>query len=170
MNNWTGVQLMICGVLAVVFAVCRGLIWRWEHTEQTNYDERQMAAQGKAGKTAFVFLLIYLAVLMLLPFLGQELSADGYNTAICMGILLGGAVYATLAIWTDAYAGRMKWQAVVLVLLALGVLMLYDYLDGVVSMRGIFAWMEHWVRFAAGVVSFYLALILFAHKKFCGED
>lgn len=157
--------LLLAGALAAVFALSLVLIRRWENWEP-RYDERQQTAQGRAGKSAFGVVMVYLAVLLLLPMFNQELTVQVYNTALWAGVLLGAAVYATIAIWTDAYAGRwFRWQIAVPCLFVLAGLHLYDFVDGVIIMSGILVDVDFRVKLAVGVLDLYLAVLVFVRAK-----
>ena len=66
------------------------------------YDERQIAAQGKAFKLAFFTMIVYDMLLLLL--LGAEIPVPADNAfLVFFGLLLSVAVFAIYSVLNDAY-------------------------------------------------------------------
>lgn len=160
------ILLLSIGIFAAVFGLCRFLVWRWENYESAGDDERQLEVQGKAAKAAFGILLAYFIGVLALRLFQLELSAEDYDSVLWLGVMLGVAVYSTITIWLDAYAGlRVRWRIVVVVLLALSGLLLGDLLDGVLTLHGPFVHVNFWLKIAAGVFFLYLALLVLVRMK-----
>lgn len=174
--------IFLCGscALVAIFAICRFLIWRWEHYEDISHDERQQADQQKAGNAAFCALMVYLAVVQLLRMLDPDQMTQVTDSLLWVGLLLGIAVYGTIAIWTNAYHfTQKKRKAVILVLLGLAAVHLADFMDigyvyrqgkwwytgQVLTQRGIFVNVDFRVKLIVGLVWLYLALLAFVRKK-----
>jgi len=176
--------VMVClasiGVLAAVFCLCRLLIWRWNAYEGGKYDERQIADQDRAGKTAFGVLMAYLAVIQILRMLELPVSIQNIDSLLWIGLLLGISVYGTIAIWTNAYnVMQKKGKTVIFILLGLAAVHLADFIDlgyvyregswwyvgTVLSQRGIFVNVDAWVKLAVGLVWLYLALLMLIRGK-----
>ncbi len=166
--------------LALVFGVCRFLIWRWTAFEGGKYDERQVADQDRAGKTAFAVLLGYLAVIQILRMLDLQFTVETYDSLLWIGILLGIAVYGTITIWTNAYNFvQKKWKTVIFVLLGLAVVHLSDFIDlgyvyrngtwwqvgTIISQGGIFLHVDYRIKLIVGLVWLYLALLVVIRRK-----
>ena len=161
---------MTVGALAGVFALCRWLIRRWE-SGADGCDERQGIARGKAGRVAFLFLMAYLVGFLILRLLGLSITDEALDAALWLGLLLGGAVYSTIAVWMDAWLGLYKkWKNVVIALVAAAAVLLWDYLDGVIWMRGLFLNQSPWLGLIAGVFCLYLALLLTVRMRPDGEE
>lgn len=158
--------LLYIGSFAVIFSLCRALIWKWENYENYKNDERQAANQGKAGKTAFTVVMLYLITVLLLRFLEWETEQETFDSLLWLGVLFGAGVYATITIWTDAYTWlRTKWKTVVTCLMVCAALHLYDYFDGVVVQWSNFTNLAYWLKMAAGVFFLYLALLVYIRMK-----
>ena len=179
MNIWM-ILLWCIGALTAVFGGCRILLWRWDRYESRRYVERQTADQDRAGKTAFFALMGYLATVQLLRMLTLEGIAQAMDSLLWIGLLLGIAVYGTIAIWTNAYNfTQKKWKAAFLGLLGLAVVHLADFVDlgyvyrdgtwwyvgQVLTQHGIFVNVDFWVKLVVGLVWLYLALLVFVRKK-----
>lgn len=176
-----GMILFFCtGALLAVFGICRILLWRWGRYESGRYDERQTADQDRAGKTAFFALMGYLAAVLFLCSLEPEAMTQVLDSLLWVGLLLGIAVYGTIAIWSNAYNfTQKKWKAAFFVLLGLAAVHLADFLDlgyvyrdgtwwyvgQVLTQQGIFVNVDFWVKLAVGLVWLYLALLVFVRKK-----
>lgn len=176
-----GMILLCCiAALAFVFGGCCILLWRWDCYESGRYDERQTADQDRAGKTAFFALMGYLAAVQLLRMLNLEGMTQMLDSLLWVGLLLGIAVYGTIAIWTNAYNfTQKKWKAVVLGLLGLAAVHLADFVDlgyvyrdgtwwyvgQILTQRGIFVNVDFRVKLIVGLVWLYLALLVFVRKK-----
>jgi len=176
-----GMMLLFCvGALLAVFGICRMLLWRWDRYESGRYDERQTADQARAGKIAFFALMGYLAAVVLFRMLEPEGMTLLLDSLLWAGLLLGIAVYGTIAIWTNAYNfTQKKWKAAFLCLLGLAAVHLADFLDlgyvyrdgawwyvgQVLTQQGIFVNVDFRVKLAVGLVWLYLALLVFVRKK-----
>lgn len=180
MMTYINICLASIGVLAAVFCLCRFLIWRWTAYEGGRYDERQVADQDRAGKTAFAVLMGYLAVIQILRMLELPVSVQNIDSLLWIGLLLGIAVYGTITIWTNAYhVMQKKGKTVIFVLLGLAAVHLADFIDlgyvyregtwwyvgTVLSQRGIFVNVDAWVKLAVGLVWLYLAFLVFVRRK-----
>lgn len=100
--NFEWVTGFVVGLLAVavVFAVVRRMALRRGEGPR-KYDERQVAARGKAYAAAYFTLLIYLAVWLVLSSL--ELPFFPGTAAILLGFLLSITVFVCYSIFHDAY-------------------------------------------------------------------
>ena len=174
------IGLICMGVLAAVFGLCRLLIWRWNAYEGGAYDERQVADQNRAGKVSFFTLMVYLSVLQLLRMLALEGIENAMDTLIWVGLLLGIAVYGTIAIWTNGYnVMQKKGKWTILILLALAAVHLADFIDigyvyrqgqwwfvgTVLRQGGIFGNVDFRVKLVVGLVWLYLAVLVFIRRK-----
>lgn len=179
MNTW---MILLCciGALSAVFGGCRLLLWRWDRYESGRYDERQTADQDRAGKTAFLVLMGYLAAVQLLRMLDPEVMTQLLDSLLWMGLLLGIAIYGTIAIWANAYNfTQKKWKAAFIGLLGLAAVHLVDFVDigyvyrfgtwwhtgQIITQRGIFVNVDYRVKLVVGLVWLYLALLVFIRKK-----
>lgn len=81
------------------------------------YDERQLAAQGKAAKAAMLTHLAYAAV-CIVYFAGWEPKWLDVPTAMFFGIALAAGVYAVYCILHDAYFSISRSPRITLVGLA----------------------------------------------------
>ncbi len=161
---------LTAGDLAGVFAGCRWLIQRWEDGDD-GCDERQRIARGRAGRAAYLFLMAYLGGFLILRLLGLSITDEGLDTALWLGLLLGGAVYSTIAVWMDAWLGLYKkWKNEVIGLLIAAAVLLWDYLDGVIRMGGLFVNQTPWLGLIAGTFCLYLALLLTIRMRVNAED
>ncbi|MCR4778700.1 MAG: hypothetical protein K5858_07635 [Lachnospiraceae bacterium] len=90
---------VVVGLLIVALIV---VSLRKENAPAVNYDERQIAEQGKSYKYGFFAMLIYY-VLVLMVFAGGIKLPITNDILIFTGLLVGGAFMATNSILKDAY-------------------------------------------------------------------
>ncbi len=90
------------------------------------YDERQIAAQGRAAKAAFFTNLIYTAACIAV-FTAMEAPSAVVQTALFLGLLLSVGVYAVVCILRDAYFNLSDSPRKTLILL--GVLAAIQFLN-----------------------------------------
>lgn len=100
--NIAWVSGFIVGLLAVfvVSLIIRKIILKKNGTPG-EYDERQVAARGKAYAIAYFTQLIYLAVWLVLN--SMELPFFPTETAVLLGILISVTVFTCYSIFHDAY-------------------------------------------------------------------
>lgn len=70
--------------------------------KQSQYDERQLQARGKAYKAGFFFMIVYVMVASILADqfgIRVLMSSGGMWIGVCAALLL----FATICIWEDAY-------------------------------------------------------------------
>ena len=58
MSNWNAVLLLL-GILALLVAVCLGAVWLEHRFPGKRYDERQMAARGRAWRFSGIVGTVY---------------------------------------------------------------------------------------------------------------
>lgn len=103
MNGFLALALMILIVL-VVLGVSVFILRRNRRKENTEFDERQLQAQGQASSLAVFVGMLYFAVLYL--FLPDQISGETMRSVIFFGLILTALMGATYAILSDAYVGR----------------------------------------------------------------
>ena len=92
----------LAGILAVAIAcVATMKLARKKGVKPAGFDERQLAARGRAFTVAYATLGIYLAVWMVLNSL--ELPFFATRLSVLIGLLLSVAVFAGYGIFNDAY-------------------------------------------------------------------
>lgn len=89
----------VFGILLIALVV---VLSRKENAPAKRYDERQVAAQGKAYKYGFITMSVCLVMLVLSLTMKISIPAEtGLLIMLCF--LCGGAVTVTNLIWDDAY-------------------------------------------------------------------
>ncbi|MCF0123147.1 MAG: hypothetical protein HUJ67_03445 [Ruminiclostridium sp.] len=100
-------QVFIVIGLAVAFAALFFLLLLVVRKKQliikAEYDERQVAARGKAFRAGFFAMVLYFGVLMVVSIFGLELTVKYTVPVIFGGIIFGTAVFAVMAVIHDAY-------------------------------------------------------------------
>lgn len=135
------------------------------------YDERQIAAQGRAARAAMFAHLIYAAVCIVL-YAAAEKSVLDLPGAMMLGICVSVGVFAVSSIWNDAYFSASKSPHSTLFLFGV-----------IVLVQGLNAWrhvqdegwfpnggqMDSIVVMALGCVGLMLAVIAAALLRFAVE-
>ena len=103
MNGFLALALMILLVLAVL-GVSVLILRRNRRKENTEFDERQLQAQGQAASLAATVGMLYFMALYL--FLPEQISGETMRSVILLGLMLAALMGATYAILSDAYVGR----------------------------------------------------------------
>lgn len=92
-------------LLALTIAFIAWCIHRKKHPDSGKYDERQIAARGKAFQAGFFTILISGAAVSIWEFLAEaSLPGGAYVWHMC-SLGLGICVFAVTAIFQDAYVG-----------------------------------------------------------------
>lgn len=122
-------------VVGFLFVVGFGLLIRFTRQSKRlkpEFDERQVAARGKAYKAGFFTLLIYGAVRTALQAFGVEWCSGLVFEVI--GIVIGAGVFAVVAINNDAYLGFNEDNRHSMIILSLiGVLNLACGIIGIIT-------------------------------------
>jgi len=93
-------------IVCIIFLLVKKLGHTTDEEFKAKYDERQDAARGKAFKYAFYAMLIGVAIELLYHVNCPEGFVPVEPIYLDMGImLLGLLVYASVAIWKNAYIG-----------------------------------------------------------------
>lgn len=94
--------ILIGAIIGIALLI---VIWKVTKTDgaiRCKYDERQELVRGKGFKYAFFAMLIYNSVMACLLSVFDSFPIGG-SAALEIGIILGLLVYATYAIWNEAY-------------------------------------------------------------------
>ena len=105
MNNFNQILGVIgCAAAFLVFFLFLFFITRKKkNNKNAEYDERQIAARGKAFRAGFFSMMLYFAWFMVVSTFELELI-NRYNVYfIFAGIVFGTVVFAVMAIKNDAY-------------------------------------------------------------------
>ena len=94
----------LCGILVVALAAAAvgAFVKKRQGKGPKGYDERQVAAQGRAAKAAYFTLLGYLLLYGFFDVLTEIVWCDRF-TGVFVGALISVAVYAVICIMEDAY-------------------------------------------------------------------
>lgn len=95
---------ILAGIIVGIIAVALIKIGkkRREGVYRCVFDERQVAARGKAYKYGFFAVLIYLLLYGLIQDITKIYWGKGF-VGSALGICIGVGVYAVVSIWNDAY-------------------------------------------------------------------
>ena len=96
---WSVVSAIFCVLIVVMFAKHR-MKKRYSGKGRYQYDERQLAEQGKAGKYAMYTAMIAIFVCGILQDAGLEIGGI-FGACCCIAISL--TVFAGICIFKDAY-------------------------------------------------------------------
>lgn len=108
MSIWTAV-LKVGGALAALCAACLlGNVLRKKWGDSVCYDERQIAARGRAFTAAYVILFCWMVGMMVGLDMGL-LAWENAVTALYLGVEISVMTLATLLILGDAYVVSLSW-------------------------------------------------------------
>lgn len=113
--------LLLSGAVFALLLACAVCVWiekksdaRAEKTqdESARYDERQIAAQGKAAKVCSMTFAVYYGclALYLMPFKNQQYPVDPF-ILVWAGLVVGSLVYTAYCMMTDAVLPLSKNRA-----------------------------------------------------------
>lgn len=171
MNTFNQILSVIgCAVAFLIFFLFLFFITRKKKNDKNaEYDERQIAARGKAFRAGFFSMMLYFAWFMVVSTFEFELISR-YNVPIIFaGIVFGTGVFAVMAIKNDAYLKlheKRSTQLTVLILITVvnavsGIVnFINDAKSGVFLMNALCALL--------GIV--ILAAILIHQKKMSGNE
>lgn len=92
----------VCGIAVVALAgLLAGQRMKRKYSGKCKYDERQIAAQGRAYKCAYFTLLIYLLVYGIIC--AMDIIWCETMVGVFTGIVISIAVFAVICIFEDAY-------------------------------------------------------------------
>ena len=124
MDYYLGVAAgAVCAVVLIIVLIRVFKVRR----VKPQYDERQIAAQGRAFKLAFITLTVWCGLYGLLDAFGVR-WCDTAATGLFLGIIVSAGVYAVSAVLNDAYFGYNESVSSVRLLIALGALNLFTAL------------------------------------------
>lgn len=95
---------LIAYALFWITIICIGIPKEERRKHQPKYDERQVAAQGRASKYAYTTLIVYLLLYSLLD-AGFDFVWCEQVFGIFLGIIFSLSVYLAFCIFQDAYFG-----------------------------------------------------------------
>ena len=126
MSIWFGIGL-VCGlaVVAIVMAILKKV-----NNGKCEYDERQIAARGKAYKGGFAtFITAELVVFLSEMFMEKPLVIGAPGVLSCLIILISCFVFVEIAIFSDAYFSPNKPfpKAWFIIMVFLGIIMIARY-------------------------------------------
>lgn len=174
--NLSYVLGVLAGLLtvALVYVVFLLLAKRHGRCGKAQFDERQVAARGKAYRFAFFTVLFYLLAWGLFE-LSTEIRLWDTYTGCFLGVFLSVMVFAVVAIWNDAYFAlneRPKFYiglcALVTVLnLGIGIRNLFDGGNPIIE-NGILTY--HSVNLVVGGMFLILLIVMAAHTRREGRE
>lgn len=130
-----------------------------------SYDERQIAARGKAYKYGFFTFLIYFALYGIF----QMLTEGKYVTSlvgITIGICVAVFVFASNAVWNDAYFSIQESPRYYMGLfLAVGLLNLVNGVRGIIGHGGEGMIQENIMCLSAGVMFLLLMAVAIVKRQ-----
>lgn len=91
----------IVGILVVAIACFATMKLATQKGKPSKYDERQVAARGRAFTLAYAALGLYLALWMILN--SMELPFFATRLSVLVGLLFSVVVFAAYSIFSDAY-------------------------------------------------------------------
>lgn len=108
MNIWIAVLKVGCALAAVCAACVLMNVLRKKWGDSVCYDERQMAARGRAFTAAYGVLFCW----MIGVTVGLEeglLARENAATALFLGVLVSTVTLVTLLVLGDAYTAFLSW-------------------------------------------------------------
>lgn len=156
MNGWaTAAIITWVGMVAALVIVYGWIKAGYRRNEPKRFDERQLQAQGKAYKWGFLTGVFFLLGMVILRIFDHDPDYH-FLTILCIVAML--LVFATVAIWKDAYVAIGEKEArLAIYFLVLGIV-------DVVFSRG------DWVNLLAGGAFVYLAGLIWARKEARQEE
>ena len=104
-------DLMLAIIFAVMFVVIGIFAYGVHKAEDLHFDERQMAARGKAYKSGFIAMIVALIAYFLYDDLfPKSLIRLEASLVVFITLILGLTVFISIAIWHDAYTYAEKEQ------------------------------------------------------------
>ena len=103
MNTKTISIICLAITFVVVFLILFYYAKRKNGDLNTEYDERQVAARGKAYKAGYYAMMLYYALYFIADTIEIEIPNKYNATLIFAGIAFGVAVFTVAAIRSDAY-------------------------------------------------------------------